>query len=470
MKKVLFLAIASLVLVNVNAHQYDMFDINGKHRGSIDGGLDKSALEEFAKKNQGSVLVKRNIAKKIYANKKIGQAQKNLDIKRSSFENELWIEVEKNESVKACFDSRVLAWETSLNSKIYNDSCLVFQTPIFVGVETIDVYFNEVEDSYKINLSVGMKYLEMKKEKVLLGYEEKKYDSRNKWVNVLYNKQERNEDPERIVSVSGTYLVDKYPVTNCEITQLLWDSIPMNPSFKNKTRSKLAEKWLLRKRWNTRGENCVTQDSAANTVFLLQAMEYANARSIREGLKPYYIFSAINANEEKILSKGQYVIGYLDFSMHKEKFIQVSVNDSSDGYRLPYYNEWMMFARGGDLKNKALWGDSSVAFEEVSKYARFATGKNYFESEPVGQLQPNGYGLYDIFGLVWEHVIFEEKNPFVALQNHPACLKGGNNRVVSDYKVGKFYSEPYWKQLNYGYSKANLGGMMAGFRLVRKIK
>ena len=109
MKKVLFLAIASLVLVNVNAHQYDMFDINGKHRGSIDGGLDKSALEEFAKKNQGSVLVKRNIAKKIYANKKIGQAQKNLDIKRSSFENELWIEVEKNESVKACFDSRVLA-------------------------------------------------------------------------------------------------------------------------------------------------------------------------------------------------------------------------------------------------------------------------------------------------------------------------------------------------------------------------
>ena len=470
MKKVLLLVAACLAWVNVNARQYDVFDMNGKHRGSIDGGLDKFALEEFAKKNQGSVLVKKKFAKRISANENIGQTQKNFDIKRSSFENEIWIEVEKNETVKVCLDSRVLAWETSMNSKIYNDSCLVFLTPTFVGGETIDVYFNEVEDSYKINLSVGMKYLEMKKEKVLLGYEEKKYDSRNKWVNVLYNKQERNEDPERIVSVSGTYLVDKYPVTNCEITQLLWDSIPMNPSFKNKTRRKLAEKWLLRKRWNTRGENCVTQDSAANTVFLLQAMEYANARSIREGLKPYYIFSAINANEEKILSKGQYVIGYLDFSMHKEKFIQVSVNDSSDGYRLPYYNEWMMFARGGDLKNKALWGDSSVAFEEVSKYARFATGKNYFESEPVGQLQPNGYGLYDIFGLVWEHVLFEEKNPFVALQNHPACLKGGNNRVVSDYKVGKFYSEPYWKQLNYGYSKANLGGMMAGFRLVRKIK
>jgi formylglycine-generating enzyme required for sulfatase activity len=129
----------------------------------------------------------------------------------------------------------------------------------------------------------------------------------------------------------------------------------------------------------------------------------------------------------------------------------------------------MMFARGGDMKNKALWGDSSVAFEEVSKYARFATGKNYFESEPVGQLQPNGYGLYDVFGLVWEHVLFEESNPFASLQNHPACLKGGNNRVVREHKIGKVDAEPYWKWINYGYSKANLGGMMAGFRLIRKL-
>ena len=110
MKKVLLLVAACLAWVNVNARQYDVFDMNGKHRGSIDGGLDKFALEEFAKKNQGSVLVKKNFAKRISANENIGQTQKNFDIKRSSFENEIWIEVEKNETVKVCLDSRVLAW------------------------------------------------------------------------------------------------------------------------------------------------------------------------------------------------------------------------------------------------------------------------------------------------------------------------------------------------------------------------
>lgn len=458
MKKVLFLAIASLVLVNVNAHQYDVFDINGKRRGSIDEKLDKSSLAKFAKENQGTVLVKKGLAKRGRANKLLNQVQKKFDIVRSSFDNAVWIEVEKNEAIEVCLDSRVLAWETSLESKIYNDSCLVIQAPAFVGVETIDVRFNEIENPHKINLSVGMKYLEMKKEKVLLGYE---HEGKNNY---------KKEDPQRFVFVSGTYLVDKYPVTNCEVTQLLWDSIPVKSTLKNKIRKKITEKWSLRKKVSIRGENCAIQDSAANTVFLLQAMEYANARSVREGLMPYYTFSAVDANEEKILSKGQYVVNYLDFSSRKEEFVRVSVNEASDGYRLPYYDEWMMFARGGDTKNEAPWGNSLASFEDVSKYARFATAKKYYESEPVGQLLPNGYGLYDVFGLVWEHVLFEEKNPFVALQNHPACLKGGNNRVVSDYKVGKFYSEPYWKQLNYGYSKANLGGMMAGFRLVRKIK
>ena len=39
----------------------------------------------------------------------------------------------------------------------------------------------------------------------------------------------RLDKDEKIVSVTGTYLVDEYPVTNCEITQLMWDEIPLNP-------------------------------------------------------------------------------------------------------------------------------------------------------------------------------------------------------------------------------------------------
>lgn len=64
MKKVLLLVAACLAWVNVNARQYDVFDMNGKHRGSIDGGLDKFALEEFAKKKSRFCIGEKKICQK----------------------------------------------------------------------------------------------------------------------------------------------------------------------------------------------------------------------------------------------------------------------------------------------------------------------------------------------------------------------------------------------------------------------
>ena len=130
----------------------------------------------------------------------------------------------------------------------------------------------------------------------------------------------------------------------------------------------------------------------------------------------------------------------------------------------------MIFARGGDKKNSAPWGDSSVTFEEASKYARFDTWQEFEVSEPVGQLLPNGYGLYDIFGLVQEHVIFEEKNPFSAPSNKPSCVKGANDRTEQEWKPASKSSGPYWKDVNYGYYRGNYNeGLPAGFRLIRNI-
>ena len=177
--------------------------------------------------------------------------------------------------------------------------------------------------------------------------------------------------------------------------------------------------------------------SATSFVMLQLAMmarrttrAYANARSLKDGLKPYYIFSDTIAYKQKILSKGSYIIGYFDFDLQENDFVKVTVDFSSDGYRLPFYDEWMMFARGGDKKNIAPWGDESADIKEVQKYALFDKWEHYYESEPVGQLTPNGYGLYDFFGLVWEHVLFEEINPFLALQGRPSCAKGGDNHVT----------------------------------------
>ena len=371
---------------------------------------------------------------------------------RDSLGEETWLEIEKNDSVKICLDVKVHAWETSLKSKILNDSCLQIQAPMLIGATTISVKYPDSGISHKINLAVGMKFLDFKNEEVLLGFNKK--------------------DPKRLAYITGSFLVDKYPVTNCEFTQLMWDSIPAQTSFESMILQEIHAAWLSRKR--TSSEKCDAHDSAANTVFLYQAMEYANARSVREGLKPYYLFSESNEKEQRIISKGKYVIGYFDFTNHDKKFIQVSVDSTSDGYRLPYYDEWMMLARGGDKTNKAPWSNypADTKLKHVLDYALFGTSKDLYDSSPVGQLLANGYGLYDIFGLVWEHVLFEERNPFIILRNSPSCLKGGDNTVLLNKDENNIFHAtiPEGKDINYGYFKSNYnGGVAAGFRLIRNI-
>ena len=466
MKKFLLFIILSFAFANAQL----FYDRHGESHGAYKDSMEYAKLVELAQKFRGPILVKKPVegVKPRKNLEKIPQdkIQRTFDVKRKSLRKELWLEVEKNEIVKVCVDRPVVAWETSMNSNIFNDSCLVFKVPTLIGVEKIRVYFSNANLPKNINLAIGMKYLNFKNKEVLLGFN--KFEDRKGDIFISHSPE---SDPERFVSVSGTYLVDKYPVTNCEITQLMWDSLPANPSFVNKQLKEFAEQRTSRKNNSIRNENCVTHDSAACLISLLQAMKYANARSSREGLKPYYIFSANDYDESKILSKGRYVIGNYDYDLYTyNRFILVEVDETSDGYRLPYYDEWMMFARGGDKKNKAPWGDSSVAFEETAKYARFATWKHYYESEPVGQLLPNGYGLYDIFGLVYEHVLFEERNPFKGLKDRPSCLKGGDHHVKKEYEQNSIDMFPYWKWINYGYYKSNYnGGMDAGFRLIRNI-
>ena len=259
-------------------------------------------------------------------------------------------------------------------------------------------------------------------------------------------------------------------------------------------------------------EKCIAHDSAASSIPLYLAMKYANIRSIREGLKPYYIFSntrsifvrierramTVNRNNVEEVPEHHYFIPYHDFQKHKNSLIEVYDDSSSDGYRLPYYDEWVMFARGGD-KNNTPWGDSA-SFREISKHAKFDDRincfdlddsnildkiisyfrwcKNDYESGPVGKLLPNRFGLYDMFGLVEEQVLLEKHNysrddynvfycvqrkeekkrdPFECINNCPACLKGGIHR--SDLE-----------RINYGYiSNDYFPKYAGGFRLIRNI-
>lgn len=151
--------------------------------------------------------------------------QQSIDLHRDSLSAETWLEVEKNENVKICFDSKVRTWETSLDTKILSESCLKVQIPILIGVFPINVKFSDSDNAYKLNLAVGMKYLNFKNEEVLLGYSDSSEFSIENILSTSMCDLFKRTDDKRLISVTGSYLIDKYPVTNCEIIQSMWDDL-----------------------------------------------------------------------------------------------------------------------------------------------------------------------------------------------------------------------------------------------------
>lgn len=220
-----------------------------------------------------------------------------------------------------------------------------------------------------------------------------------------------------------TVFVSAFYMDQFEVTKAYWDDI---------------RTWS-----NTNGYDLGTigagkaTDHPVHTVNWYAAVKWCNARSEREGRVPAYYTSAAQTTV--------YRTGLLNVQNDWVKW--------NAGYRLPTEAEWEKAARGSTPGRRFPWGDSDLIQHSRANYRgsggsydtsppgafhpTFATGGFPYTSR-VGYFAPNGYGLYDMAGNVWEWCWDGYGSYSGAPQTDPRGPSSGS-RVI---RGGRWYDGP----------------------------
>jgi formylglycine-generating enzyme required for sulfatase activity len=151
-------------------------------------------------------------------------------------------------------------------------------------------------------------------------------------------------------------------------------------------------------------------------------------------------------------------ISWLDIQM---RFLP-AINALNEGvYRLPTEAEWEYAARAGSMKSYYDRHDPS----SLDNFAWYNNNSN-FKTHPVAQKQPNNWGLYDMYGNVWEWC----KDFYAPYNLHnsldPQGPSHGQGRVM---RGGSWFCSPAsCRQAARGYLSPETRVRLTGFRLVRE--
>jgi formylglycine-generating enzyme required for sulfatase activity len=180
-----------------------------------------------------------------------------------------------------------------------------------------------------------------------------------------YSEPERrdNESPQHQATVSSLYM-GKYAVTQKEYHAVTGT----NPS-------------------DFRGDNLPVEQ-----VSWYDAVQYCNARSVKEGLKAAYTINQDRTDSDNTGGSDPF------------KWV-VTWDKSADGYRLPTEAEWEYACRAGTT-TPFYMGDNITTddanYDGNNPYNGNVRGLYRETTVPVGSFMQNAFGLYDMHGNVYE--------------------------------------------------------------------
>lgn len=182
--------------------------------------------------------------------------------------------------------------------------------------------------------------------------------------------------------ISDVTKVSAIEMLETEVTVALYEAVMgERPVMTNREVNMDTKEETVRKSFVQEGDELYEYPVVAVSAF--DALYFCNKLSELKGLQPVYA-----VNGETDVTKWKYV-------PHEGHGITGTIKQlPTNGYRLPTVDEWKFAAKGGEHYKFA----GSDDLNEVAWW-----GKNSFVTyHPVAGKKPNGYGLYDMVGNVWE--------------------------------------------------------------------